>query len=79
MYEVFSTFKKDGKIMMSYADFLITMTPYNQKSLIDHKEIEEYLKEKTPRILKFADTDGDGCISFTEFFFFLSIFQMTPG
>ena len=34
---------------------------------------EDYLKENTPEVLKMVDADGDGVISFTEYFFFLTL------
>jgi hypothetical protein len=58
---------------MSYCDFLDCLTPYNQGELMSSSAIKEYLKSHPTEIMKFADTDGDGEISFTEFVFFLTL------
>lgn len=60
---------------MSYADFLHCMTPYNNGELLEQSDIEDYLKDNTPEILKCADADGSGTINFTEFIFFLTLYQ----
>lgn len=60
--------------MMSYNDFLQCLTPYHQGELISDEDISNYLKEHTPEILKYADVNGDGQISFTEFIFFLTLY-----
>jgi len=60
---------------MSYTDFLHCMTPYNNGELLEQSDIEEYLKNYTPEILKMADADGSGSINFTEFTFFLTLYQ----
>ena len=59
---------------MSYKDFLRAMTPYCHTEFFEGTE--EYLKEFTPDILQKVDADGDGTISFTEFFFFLVLLQI---
>lgn len=51
---------EDGKTQMSYSDFLRCLTPYNNGELMEQAKIDEYLKENTPSILKYADSDGDG-------------------
>jgi len=64
---------------MSYSDFLHCMTPYNFGELLEQGEINEYLKDHTPSILKIADSDHDGKISYTEFIFFLTLYQAPDG
>lgn len=64
---------------MSYADFLKAMTPYSYTEPFDEKDIEEYLKEHTPKILQTVDADKNGQISFSEFSFFLTLLQVQPG
>ena len=58
---------------MTYKDFLHAMTPYCYTPYFE--EVDEYLKEQKPEILKQVDADGDGTISFTEYFFFLVLLQ----
>ena len=58
---------------MSYKDFLHAMTPYCYTAFFEDED--EYLKEHRPDILKRVDADGDGTISFTEYFFFLVLLQ----
>lgn len=80
VFEVFAGEEdSEGQTQMSYADFLRCLTPYNNMELLELKQIEEYLKEHTPQILKYADSDGDGQISYTEFVFFLMLYQCPEG
>ena len=58
---------------MSYKDFLHAMTPYCYTPYFEGQE--DYLKENKPDILNKVDADGDGTISFTEYFFFLVLLQ----
>ena len=60
---------EQGELRMSYRDFLHAMTPFCYTNYFEGAE--EYLKEHRPNILKQVDVDGDGTISFTEYFFFL--------
>ena len=55
---------------MSYSDFFKSLTPYNFTELKSNKE---YFEKNNPDILKIADADGNGDISFPEFFFFITI------
>ena len=59
---------------MSYSDFMHCMTPYNNAELLSTEEINDYLKDHTPNILKMADADNDGTISYCEFLFFLTLY-----
>jgi len=52
------------------------MTPYNYCEIKPVKEYMEKHSDKIANILHFADADGDGTISFTEFFFFITLLQL---
>ena len=51
------------------------MTPYDYTPYFEDQD--EYFKDHKPDILKQVDADGDGTISFTEYFFFLVLLQST--
>ena len=69
-FEIFASEKtQDNEMRMSYKDFLHAMTPYCYAPYFE--EAEEYVKDHKPEILEQVDADGDGTISFTEYFFFL--------
>lgn len=74
-----SSENEKGETMMSYSDFLQCLTPYHFGELISEDQTKDYLKEHTPTFLKYADVNGDGLISFTEFIFFLTISQISIG
>lgn len=77
VFEIFATHKtEEGELRMTYADFLRAMTPFSQTEFFE--DTEEYVKECSPEILKRVDVDGDGNISFCEFFFFLVLAQIPP-
>lgn len=40
------------------------------------KDSKPYFEKYTPEVLKVADTNNDGVISFPEFFFFVTILQI---
>lgn len=63
---------------MSFADLIHCFTPYNQGELISRADIQKYLdsEEKTMEILKVTDLDGSGLIDFTEFKFFMFLYQI---
>lgn len=76
MFEIFSTVKtEDGEMRMSYFDFFHTMTPFNycHKDEDCEKLVEEWVTGTKHEIISIVDSDNDGSISFTEFFFFLTI------
>ena len=80
MFEVFATEEdKEGEPQMSYSDFLDCLTPYNQGELMQREAIDTYVKDHTPAVMKYADSNCDGFISFTEFIFFLTIYQAPAG
>lgn len=58
---------------MSYSDFFRALTPYNYTEIKSNKA---YFEKYNPDILKVADVNGDGVISFPEFFFFITILQL---
>lgn len=58
---------------MSYSDFFRALTPYNYTEMKSNKA---YFEKYKPDILKIADVNGDGVISFPEFFFFITILQL---
>ena len=60
---------------MSYHDFLRAMTAYTYSPKFEAEDVANYLKDNKPEILKIVDADGDGTISFTEYFFFLVLLQ----
>ena len=78
--KIFETFahSKDaeGRLVMSYPDFFRALTPYNYTEIKDNKE---YFEKYNPDILKVADSNNDGVISFPEFFFFITILQLPLG
>jgi calcium uptake protein 1, mitochondrial len=75
-FEVFASEKsEDGKLCMSYKDFLRAMTPFCYKPFFEGGA--EYVEKQMPSIIKRVDADNDGLISFTEFFFFLVLLQLS--
>ena len=61
---------------MSYIDFFRALTPYNYAEMKDNKS---YFEKFNPDVLRVADSNNDGVISFPEFFFFITILQMPLG
>ena len=77
VFETFSTHQEeDGTLMMKYSDLLRAMTPYNYQEIKDPKEYMDKYQEKIAHILHLADADSNGTISFTEYFFFVTILQL---
>lgn len=71
IFETFASVKtEDGNLVMSYQDFFKSLTPYNYTTLKDNKS---YFEKYNPEIMKVADVNLDGVISFPEFFFFITI------
>lgn len=74
IFQTFASVKtENNKLAMTYLDFFRALTPYNYTGFRDNKD---YFEKYSPDILKVADANGDGVISFTEFFFFVTILQM---
>ena len=72
-FEIFASVKQeDGELRMKYSDFLNAMSPFCYSPFFEGTD--EYLEKHTPDILKKVDADGDGSISFTEYFFFLVLY-----
>ena len=61
---------------MKYEDLLRALTPFNYCDMKDQKDYMEKWSKKIEGILHYADADNDGTISFTEFFFFITLLQM---
>lgn len=78
IFETFAHSKdKEGELVMSYADFFRALTPYNFTEIKDSKAyFEKYHPED---VLKVADSNNDGVISFTEFLCFITILQLPEG
>jgi hypothetical protein len=71
IFETFASEKsEDGKLVMTYSDFFRALTPYTYTEMRDNKHYFERFK---PDIIKVADCNNDGVISFPEFFFFVTI------
>jgi len=71
MYEVFATLKtEEGEASMTYDDFYRANTPYNYTEL---RSPEDYMEKYKPELMEIVDCDKNGQISFTEFFFFLTL------
>jgi Ca2+-binding EF-hand superfamily protein len=58
---------------MTYSDFFKALTPYNYGEIKNNKEYIEKFAKRVEKVLHIADADGDGVISFTEFFFFVTV------
>lgn len=74
-YEIFASEKVDDELRMSYKDFLRAMTPFCYTPFFEGTS--EYVEKHLPSIIKIVDADNDGTISFTEFFFFLVLLQIS--
>lgn len=62
---------------MSYEEFLIALTPYNYNVSKDNHNYMATNKDTINKVLHIADVDGNGQISFTEFFFFVLLMTST--
>lgn len=60
---------------MTYDDFYRANTPYNYTEL---KSPEDYMEKYKPKLMEIVDCDDNKLISFTEFFFFLTLLQINP-
>jgi Ca2+-binding EF-hand superfamily protein len=58
---------------MTYGDFFRALTPYNYGEIKSNAEYLEKFKDRVGKVLHLADADADGVISFTEFFFFMTV------
>lgn len=63
---------------MTYGDFFRALTPYNYGEIKSNAQYLEKFKDRVGKVLHLADADADGVISFTEFFFFMTVLQLPP-
>lgn len=70
-----------GEVMMTYGDFLHTMTPYNNYEMVDPDHTKAYVETYCAKqeFFKYVDTDKSGQISFVEFCLLLTIYQVTAA
>ena len=64
---------------MTYADLLRCIAPYNYGEIQSNEEQKAYLDvfgAQISELLKFADADENGTISFTEYYFFVQVLQL---
>jgi len=52
---------------------LRSVTPYNYRKPVDKEEFYKKYKSEVDHVMKVADVDSDGMVSFNEFFFFVLI------
>ena len=75
IFNYFATIEENfGPNQMSYADFFKCMTPYQYRKSRSKKELNDFFdknKDSIIEIMKVADVDLDGSISFMEFFMFV--------
>jgi hypothetical protein len=62
---------------MNYAEFLAALTPFNYKAPKDYKNYFSKYGDLVKTMMAVADVDGNGQISFCEFFFFVLFMQTT--
>lgn len=80
--QIYNTFANqrddDGKLAMSYKEFFNALCPYNYAKVSDNNgNYFENNEKSIDKIMRIADVDKDGLISFSEFFFFVLVVQ-TP-
>lgn len=61
---------------MTYEEFLSAMTPYNYQAPKSHDEYMRKYHDKIDAIFQIADIDGNGLISFSEFFYFVAVIDI---
>ena len=77
IFETFATEKdENNQVLMTYGDMLRALTPYNYGEIKETKEYMEKHSQRINKLLHLADADNNGTISFTEFFFFITILQL---
>lgn len=84
--KVFEVFSNDvdaetGEVLMTYGDFLHTMTPYNNYAMVEPEHTKAYVETQCNKdeFFKYVDTDNSGQISFVEFCLLLTIYQVTAA
>ena len=68
-----------GEVLMTYGDFLHTMTPFNNSAMVDPEHTRAYVEAHCDKdeFFKYVDTDNSGQISYVEFCLLLTIYQVT--
>lgn len=77
IYNYFATNKEDdGSMSMSYQDFFRCLTPYQYRKSRSKRLIDQFFDknhDSINEVMKVADVDLDGSISFIEFFVFIVV------
>lgn len=80
VFNYFSSVSKDGEAFMTPEDFIRSLTPYDFPSggtpseKKDWKEVAGKLE--IPAFFKYCDSNGDGLLSFQEYFFFITLLSI---
>jgi len=61
---------------MTYSDFYRAVTPFNHSHIMSNYSYLKKFKKNADTIMNYADADNNGVISFTEFFFFMTVIQL---
>lgn len=79
IYKQFASIEdSEGEKAMSYEDFFRALTPYKyQKPKANKKYFETYAAQ-VDKIMRIADVDKEGTVTFTQFFFYVVVCQ-TPS
>ncbi|CAG9315575.1 unnamed protein product [Blepharisma stoltei] len=67
VFETFASIKERKNYYMSVADFFKAITPYNYSSCVN----QNFFDSHESLVFKIADANGDGKLSFSEYFFFI--------
>lgn len=74
IFETFASEKdEEGNLVMTYSDFYRAVTPYNHSHIKSNYNYMKKYKKNVDIIMNYADADNNGVISFTEFFFFMTV------
>jgi len=67
IFETFASVKEGKKFYMTLNDFFYAITPFNYSKGKD----QDFFEQHESLVFKMADGNGDGKMSFTEYFFFI--------
>lgn len=67
VFETFATIKERKQYYMTTADFFKAITPYNYSQAVN----QSFFDNHESLVFKLADANGDGKLSFSEYFFFI--------